>query len=207
VTARSTDTPAQYGIWRANQSNVDLVATVIGHAFQHLDVAAWMIPERDQRQPVLQANMTIWVAHALASGGIVDVTEDGRAVAVWVINGSEPGEAPPDYERRLLDACGPYTARFKQLDTAFEQNHPHGTPHHHLAFMAVLPDSQGRGRGTALLNHHHGEFPDAPAYLEASCPASRALYARHGYADIDGPFTLPDNGPKMWPMWRPPASP
>jgi GNAT superfamily N-acetyltransferase len=30
--------------------------------------------------------------------------------------------------------------------------------HHHLAILAVRPDRQGQGTGTALLAAHHGTF-------------------------------------------------
>ena len=44
-----------------------------------------------------------------------------------------------------------------------------------------------------------------PAYHEATTPRSRALYERHGYVTI-GEFTLPEDGPTLWRMWREPRS-
>ena len=42
-----------------------------------------------------------------------------------------------------------------------------------------------------------------PAYLEASSPRSRDLYAQHGYLAGE-PFRVPDGTP-FWPMWREPV--
>ena len=42
-----------------------------------------------------------------------------------------------------------------------------------------------------------------PAYHEATTPRNRALYERHGYVN-HGEFTLPDDGPTLWRMWRDP---
>jgi hypothetical protein len=42
-----------------------------------------------------------------------------------------------------------------------------------------------------------------PAYLVASSPPSRDLYARHGYRSGEL-FSVPDGTP-FWPMWRDPS--
>ena len=91
------------------------------------------------------------------------------------------------------------------LDALFDQHHP-TDPHHHLAFLAVHPDQQGQGLGSALLADYHARLDQrgVAAYLEASCERNRDLYLRHGYRPMGEPFRLPD-GPPMWPMWRPPA--
>jgi ribosomal protein S18 acetylase RimI-like enzyme len=90
-----------------------------------------------------------------------------------------------------------------------DQHHPTGIPHHHLAILAVHPDRQRRGIGTALLDAHHATLEEegTPAYLEASSPRARDLYLTHGYTLQPGaPFYLPDDGPPLWPMWREPKT-
>jgi GNAT superfamily N-acetyltransferase len=198
-------TTAAGEIMAARPHDAGLIATVIAEAFQHLAVAHWLIPQRQDRHAVLRANMMIMVRHALDGHGMADITSDLHGVAVWFVHGTEPLPDPPDYDRRLAEACGEYTANFQVLDRRFAEHHPHHTPHHHLAFMAVVPGSQGRGLGTALLNRHLARFPEVPCYLEASCEESRALYQRHGWRDIGEPFRLPDGTP-MWPMWREPVT-
>ena len=116
--------------------------------------------------------------------------------------------SPADYQARLAAATAPWTARFLAFDQALDRNHPAGIPHHHLAILAVRPDRQGQGTGTALLRAHHQVIDrdgGAPAYLEAADLRSCHLYERHGYVLLPGaPFRLPDGGPAMWPMWREP---
>lgn len=190
-----------FTIVEAQPRQAGLVAAIIGEAFTPLAVAQWLIDTPADRAPVLTANMTIFVEHALSGAGRVTMTDDAQAVAVWFPHDPEPPPPAPDYDQRLSAACGRYTTSFRTLDSYFEENHPHGKRHHHLAFMATLPAAQGQGRGAALLREHHRKHPSVPAYLEASCPESRALYNRHGYRDIGNPFVLP-GGPQMWPMWR-----
>jgi GNAT superfamily N-acetyltransferase len=89
------------------------------------------------------------------------------------------------------------------LDAGLDRHHPTGAAHHHLAILAVRPDGQGQGIGTALLRAHHATLDAAgtPAYLEASSDRNRVFYLRNGYADLGPPIYLPD-GPQMRPMMR-----
>ena len=193
-------------IVRAGRGDAHNAAALIAAAFHSLDVAAWLVPGPQERERVLYANFRIFVDHAVDHGDIL-IAGDGCGVAVWF-----PRDTPlpeiGDYGRRRWLACGPYTDRFEALDAAFEARHP-SAAHHHLAFLAVHPDHQTHGVGTALLERYHHRLDRAglPAYLEASSPSSRALYLRHGYTDLGTPIDLPDGGPRLWPMWRTPRQP
>ena len=43
----------------------------------------------------------------------------------------------------------------------------------------------------------------APAYLESTKPENVPYYQRFGFT-VTGEIVLPDGGPTMWAMWRPP---
>jgi GNAT superfamily N-acetyltransferase len=188
---------------RANATDAQAVAALIAEAFQSLAVAAWLVPEPAERAQVLYANFQIHVEHAAAHGEIWTVP-DRAAATVWFPSDSVPPPVIPAYERRLAAACGRHVDRFRVLDEYFDRHHPH-EPHHHLAFLAVAPHRQEAGLGSMLLTHYHARLDQTgtPGYLEASSERSRALYLRHGYADLGAPFTLP-GGPPFWPMWRAP---
>ncbi|MBF8188657.1 GNAT family N-acetyltransferase [Nonomuraea sp. K274] len=185
---------------RATAEDAGQVAELIATAFAELRSVAYLVPDRRERHKVLTANFRIFVDHALEHGE-VHVIDDGPAAAVWLPHTSELPE-PADYDRRLDEATGEWASRFRELDALFESNHP-AEPYHHLAFLAVHPDCQNQGLGTALLRHRHDRLDGARAYLEASSVRSRDLYARHGYQPLE-PFALPD-GTLFWPMWRPAA--
>lgn len=192
-------------ITMAGVADAPQVAQLIATAFHDLAVAAWLVPDPQQRADILAANFRIWVDHALAHGQIHHA-DHGGAAAVWFPRDpAAPLPPPAAYERRLAAACGEATERFQHLDDLFDQHHPQAA-HHHLAFLAVHPARQRHGLGTALLRRHHRRLDafNLPAYLEATSQGSRDLYQRHGYRVLHEPFRLPDDTP-IWPMWRPPT--
>ncbi|GAA2210500.1 GNAT family N-acetyltransferase [Nonomuraea monospora] len=184
----------------ATADDAQRVADLIATAFAGLRPMAYLVPSRRDRHRIMAANFRIFVEHAVEHGEI-HLIDDGPAVAVWFPYTS-PLPTPHDYDRRLAEATGEWVDRFRTLDELFEKNHP-AAPHHHLAFLAVHPDRQNEGLGTALLQYQHARLDGLPAYLEASDPRNRDLYTRHGYQARE-PFALPD-GARYWPMWRPGA--
>jgi GNAT superfamily N-acetyltransferase len=197
-----TSTPEVVG---AKPGQAGAVGTLIAHAFVELPPTRWLVADGAERRRRLAAQFVILVEHAF-NVGHVEVTSDRNAAAVWFHNDGDEPPPPPDYDRRLAAAAGPHLPRFQALDDAFAAHHPH-EPHHHLAFLAVLPGRQSRGLGSLLLSHHHQRLDEAgiPAYLEASTTRSRDLYLRHGYRPRGDPFHLPEDGPPFWPMWREPG--
>jgi GNAT superfamily N-acetyltransferase len=115
-----------------------------------------------------------------------------------------PNAEPQDFLQRLRAICGPYTGRFLAFHQALDAVHPL-MPHQYLAFVSVLPSVQGRGIGTALIQHRLRDLDNAamPVYLEATNRRNLALYVHLGFQPTGNPITLPDDGPKLYPMWRP----
>jgi GNAT superfamily N-acetyltransferase len=191
----------------ADADDLDALSAIIADAFHDLPPSPWLIADEASRRRIFPDYFRIYVEHALAAGA-VHTTPHRNAVALWIPVGSEPPALPDDYPERLADITKPWTARFVQFDAALDVCHPTGFPHHYLAFLAVRPDRQGQGIGTALLTYHHLllDRTGIIAYLEASSPRNRQLYLRHGYADHGSPIQLP-GGPEMYPMVKEPQLP
>ena len=187
----------------ATTADVDEVAHLVAGAFFPLRASRWLVPDAEPRQAALAGQFAILIGHALAFGQ-VDLLADGSAAAVW-FHRHQPIPDPPDYDRRLLEACGEYADRFRTLDDLFAEHHP-TEAHHHLAMLAVAPGYQSTGRGTLLLRRHHEilDERDLPAYLEAAGIRSANLYHREGYRLYTEPFSLP-NEASFHPMWRIPT--
>ncbi|MGN9777349.1 GNAT family N-acetyltransferase [Micromonospora sp. H33] len=187
---------------RLGPAETRLVAERIAGAFLVLDQPRWLVPDESKRESVLAGQFEILVDHAMRHG-LVFGTADRAGVAVWFPSVGDPAPPPEDYDARLAAACGEWTERFAHLDELFAASHPH-PDHHHLALLAVRPDRQGQGVGSALLRHHHAwlDANGIPGYLEAASEIGVELYTKHGY-QVREPFRLPDGTP-FWPMWREP---
>ncbi|QIS09812.1 GNAT family N-acetyltransferase [Nocardia arthritidis] len=76
-------------------------------------------------------------------------------------------------------------------------------PHWYLCHLAVLPERQRQGIGTALLRSRCARCDDGSqaAYLVCTRESNMALYTTAGFATTT-PFEL--DGMPLWPMWRHP---
>ncbi len=194
---------------RADEADLDVLSQVIADAFFDLAPSQWLITDPGARRRVFPGYFRLYLEQALAYGTI-HITPSRTAAALWVPGGQDTTGPPDGYAERLAALTSPWTRRFLAFDEALDRHHPAGIPHQHLAILAVHPDQQGRGIGTALLRACHATLDDEvmPAYLEASSPRACDLYLAHGYVPQPGaPFYLPDGGPPMWPMWRHPQAP
>jgi N-acetylglutamate synthase-like GNAT family acetyltransferase len=72
--------------------------------------------------------------------------------------------------------------------------------------IGVRTALQGQGVGSALMQPTLERAASAgrPTYLEASSERSAALYERLGFVHMDV-LELPEGGPPVWRMRRPPA--
>ena len=94
--------------------------------------------------------------------------------------------------------------RQPEISGVFEQMgsyHPH-EPHWYLPLIGVDPTRQGKGLGSALLQHTLArcDREHAPAYLESSNPANIPLYRRHGFEVIG--TVQAGSSPPIVPMLR-----
>jgi GNAT superfamily N-acetyltransferase len=179
----------------ANAPCAGVLSQVIAKAFFDLAVSRWLIPYPPARRRIFPGYFRLYLEHALAAG-LVCTTPAQDAVALWLPAGKEAEPLPEDYGERLAAVTGQWIDRFRLFDQTLEDRHPTGYAHHHLAILAVRPDRQGHGTGSALLRAHHAALDrdSIPAYLEASDLRTRRFYLAHGYTDCGGPLFLPEAG-------------
>jgi GNAT superfamily N-acetyltransferase len=148
------------------------------------------------------------IADAFGGGafdqGTAHGLEDCAAVALWLPPGIGPdAETVMGLMRESMD-----DQTFKDINGVFEQMddlHPTGD-HWYLPLMGAEPVAQGRGLGTTLLRHalKTCDGDGLPAYLEATSPRSRNLYARHDFEIVD--VIQAGTSPPLWAMLRQPAA-
>ena len=124
------------------------------------------------------------------------------AVALWLPPGVGSDEATMS---ALIDEGAAESAR-PDLDGFFGQmgeSHP-TFEHWYLPLAGVDPPAQGHGLGSTLLRHalETCDRDGVPAYLEATAPRNRDLYARHGFEEIG--VIQQGASPPMWRMLRQP---
>ena len=105
----------------------------------------------------------------------------------------------------LLDESAAEAAR-PDIDGFFGQMadfHP-SFEHWYLPLTGVDPPAQGRGLGSLLLRHalERCDRDGVPAYLEATSPRSRDLYARNGFTQVG--VIQHGGSPTMWRMLHQP---
>ena len=208
MTARHqpADGGTDWGIVRADDADVEALSQVIADAFFPLAPCLWLIPDGAARREILPGFFRLYVEHAMADG-IVYTTAARTAAALWIPAGPEGPRQPGGYDEQLAEVTGQWAERFVTFDQELDAHHLTGVAHYHLAILAVRPDVQGRGTGTALLDAYHAilDREGAVAYLEASDERTRGIYLRHGYADYGSPIEL-RGGPFMYPMVRHPRA-
>ena len=196
---------ARHVVIRAGEADIGVLAQVIAEAFFALSVCRWLIPDGAARRAAFPGYFGLYVEHAIQDG-LAETTPDRAAATLW-IPGDGPGSPPGSYTGRLAAITGQHLGNFLAFDEQLDRHHPSGAFHEHLAILAVRPDRQGQGIGTALLHARHAVLEDQsiPAYLEASDERTRRIYLDRGYTDRDGPIELADDV-RMYPMWREPRT-
>ncbi len=132
---------------------------------------------------------------------------DGLAAAAWIPPGVADSPAFFIDQLRLTPLLMSLTGvsrmgRGIALANAMD-DHP-AEPHYYLAFVAVAPNRQRQGLGTALLQETLARVDraGAPAYLENSSPKNLALYQRLGFRVIKE-VRAGEGAPPLFAMWRP----
>jgi GNAT superfamily N-acetyltransferase len=193
---------------RATPDELPALARVLTRAFADDPVTAWIFPDESDRVERLGRFYSELFLPRMAVGRDEIYTDDRvRGVASWTPPGhGETGTL--DMLRmlpRLARLSGRWLPRTLKTLSYMESQFPEA-PHWHLPFLGVVPEAQGEGIGSALMQPilDRADRERMPAYLEASTERSRALYLRHEFVVLNE-MRLPGGGPPLWRMWREPV--
>ena len=193
---------------RAAADAVPTVAAALADAFINDPVYTWMLPGALRLKPRLR---TVFAAemeqYVLPNGGTVWTTSDYDGAVcelppgAWEMPKSMTGKEALNW----LRAFGTRLLLAGRVQRAMEERHLL-EPHFYVRIVGVRTALQGKGVGWALMQPtlQRADSAGLPAYIEASSERSAALYERLGFVHIDV-LELPDGGPPVWRMRRPPA--
>lgn len=158
--------------------------------------------EKERR--CLEAMFRLMLKHA--PGRVLLAKDSGRIVGVMRL--VEAPRCYPSPVQRLIQMSLMLTTLRGRLPRVLRwlsiwAKHDPKQPHWHLGPLGVLPERQGQGIGSRLLESfcEHLDQLQAAGYLETDRPENVRLYERFGFS-VTG--EAPVYGARTWFMWRPP---
>jgi ribosomal protein S18 acetylase RimI-like enzyme len=195
----------------AGAADAEGVATDLADAFTDDPAFDWFLRADDKRAAAFMRFFRFIVRTSLGQGARIERPSCGGAAAVW-LPFDKLGPLPLLVELQafpvLIGATGlSRFGRLVKMREYLDKHHPMERPHAYLWFLGVTHAAQGHGVGSRLLKFATDRLDGEglPAYLETQNERNVSLYTRHGFQVIDEGRPAPD-GPKLWSMWREPAS-
>jgi len=172
---------------------------------------AGLVPDDEARAPALRTLLGHAVRTAFRDGTVLAARDQGRVVGgvVW----AAPGDYPRPRRRDLAAAprmlalgartSGGTIRDLARAGQAIDRIFP-AEPVWYVQALAVAPEAQGRGHGSALLAPvlAKSRATGVACYLETGKTANVGFYERLGFVLLDA-APLWAGGPTFWRMRRP----
>ncbi|MEO0073430.1 MAG: GNAT family N-acetyltransferase [candidate division WOR-3 bacterium] len=181
-------------------------AATLARAFRNDPLWSWVFPDTRHRLCRLQ-QLFRWYLGVGLHYGTVEVSSDLSGVAMWLDDSwSELGLPLPlllsglvlPLQLGLVPLCRMMAA--ERLNTRLHRQLITGR-HEHLAELGVLPEAQGRGVGTALVQHRL-EKTELPCYVETQSKPNVRFYQRLGF-ELKACVPLRNSPVTVWCLVRP----
>jgi GNAT superfamily N-acetyltransferase len=187
------------------ERDVDAVAAASARAFYDDPLQVWALPDDTTRLKQLEMMFALQTRIAALPLGEC-YTDDSCSVACFWAPPNE-WQPPPEVVADLgplRDILADGLGRFIAAMHAMHAVHP-SEPHWYLQGLGTDPARQGEGLASAALEPVLARCDEAgvPSYLESTKERNVAFYERRGWR-VTGTIDLPDEGPRLWSMWRDP---
>ena len=137
---------------KASAAQADQVVQTLAAGFFDDPIFRWWIPD-DERRRELLPSVFVPFAEVLMAHDETYLTADGRGAALWVPPGGElvAEEDAEEFVGRVVEAAGADAEeRTLGIMGHLDEHHPHGS-FYFLNLLAVVPEAQGQGLGSAML--------------------------------------------------------
>lgn len=196
-----------YSIQKATADDVPALAEVSALAFEHDPITEWLVETGDDP---LQMERQMFVAEYRITKrfDLIYTDADRKGVSIW----KPPGARSTIGDRiqqvwTMLGTIKLSRRAFAKIKLFIQIENAHPCEHHYyLSLLAVHPDMQGKGLGTALMQPvlEICDRDHVPAYLETETESNVDFYSKRGFKVIKE-ITTSDGRSKVWTMWRAPV--
>ena len=171
-------------------------ADVLAHAFFDDPVLTYLVRPREVRL-VLGALSLEGIAEGIRAGGRL------VAASVWLPPGAHPSVTRQLPAWARLAARNPQAVRrLLRAGRTLDALHP-DEPHWFLSLLGVLPELQGTGLGSALVQPGLERAAGEVVHLDTGRPENVPWYRRFGFEVTAEVHAVP-GAPPSWGMQRPP---
>ena len=179
-------------------------ARAIAEGFFDNEIWVWLLPRGWQRRRLLPRHYRAMIRRVYMPRSGAWTTPDAAGASLWFPPGTlrmGRGERLAEILSLLPEGADSFRrgARWERL---LAEHHPR-EPHWYLQTLAVTPEVQRRGHGTALIKPGlaRADAEGLPVYLETQRESNIPYYRRFGF-ELTEEISLPDS-PPLWLMWRP----
>jgi GNAT superfamily N-acetyltransferase len=170
-------------------------------AFSSDPVARWVLPDAGRYLTYWPQFVSALAGNAFANG-TADSIGDCGGIALWL-----PPDVGSDDEAMATIAAEavPESDQEEVFSVMGQMGEYHPAERHwYLPLVGVDVPKEGGGLGSALLRHaaERCDRDGLPAYLEATNPRNKRLYAAHGFEELG--VIQAGGSPPIWPMLRKP---
>lgn len=192
----------------ATRQDLDAVCDITARAFDDDPVVSWILRDDHRREEAFRLFFQTVARTTYFPHGEVYINAARTGATMWLPSDKkdDPGFlAQLRVLPTIVRICGwKKVARLMKLQTLLDGKHP-TEPHYYLFSIGCLPEVQGQGIGSGLMEPMMRRFDEEqiPAFLENSRAANLPFYQRHGF-EVREQLNLLGDGPPMWLMWRAP---
>lgn len=175
-------------IIHAQRKDKEVVTEILYNSFAHDPHINWLVGEGRNKQKRIKRLMSYAFEHGLINGSI-QLTEDGKAVAIWKNHWSHKMSTRLLLEniRFLFDFGFRRVARISRMEKEVSKRYPKDSFYRYLWFIGTQPGEQGKGYGSALLRPELKRATEEKqaVYLETTTETNLSYYRKKGFVLYD----------------------